>query len=155
MLDLTRTRPWFGMGGYGRNFVYDRVTGQSLTVVDGAVIACLSSHGIVGFFGVFGPLLASVLRAARRTRRIRDRSSRILAGALSLAAAVILFDLVINSTLPPLFIMLVGAVAGVVPGIIAEERRAREAAAVAAATDDGEAAAADASGPPEGALTQA
>lgn len=120
MLDITRARPWFGMGGYGRNFVYDG-RGNPTTVVDGFVIGLISTRGIVGFLTFLGPLLFSVLGASRVIRQIKTRSSRILLSALTLCCAVVLFDLIVNSTLPPLFIMTFGALRGLTPGLIAEE----------------------------------
>src|SRR5450432_148267 len=63
MLDLTRDRPWFGWGGYGRNFIYDQYTGKRITVPDGMVILTLSMRGLIGFAAYFGPFVTSVLRA--------------------------------------------------------------------------------------------
>lgn len=122
MMTLTQKRPWFGWGGYGRNFVYDPETGQRLTVVDGMVIAELSSRGLAGFLTGFGPYLLSILRASRRVRLIRNREVRILMAALTLCGGVIMFDLIVNATLPPMFIMMLGALNGLAPGILAEER---------------------------------
>jgi hypothetical protein len=123
MLDLTRTRPWFGMGEYGRNFLYDPITGKSVSVIDGLVIAVLSTRGLVGFLAFFGPYVFSVLQASRRAKRIQVESNRILVSALTLACAVILFDLILNATFPALFIMMMGALSGIVPGILAEEEQ--------------------------------
>jgi O-antigen ligase len=124
MLKLTQSRPWFGWGGYGRTFLYDIYSGKRVTVVDGMVIAELSSRGLVGFLAFLGPLVWSVVRAARATRRIATRTTRMVMSALVLACGVILFDLIINSTLTPPFILMLGALNGLVPGIRAEEERA-------------------------------
>jgi O-antigen ligase len=122
MLDLTRQRPWFGWGGYGRNFLYDRLTGKVHTVVDGAVIASLSVRGLIGFFSYFGPFIFTLLRAARLSNRIKDRGNRILLSAMTLACSFVLFDLILNSSFPPLYMLLIGALYGLPSGIIAEER---------------------------------
>jgi hypothetical protein len=124
MLDLTRLRPLFGWGGYGRNMVWDLRSGRATTIVDGMVIATLSSRGLVGFFAYFGPFVISVLRACRLNKRIKDRSSRMMLTALTLACSVILFDLIINATTPPIFILLFGALYGLPSGIIAEQEAA-------------------------------
>jgi hypothetical protein len=123
MLDLMRNRPWFGMGGYGRNFLYNPVTGKPDSVIDGAVIADLSTRGLIGFLMFFGPFVFSVLQASRRARRIQLESDRVLITALTLACAIILFDLILNATLPGIFIMMLGALNGLVPGILAEEEQ--------------------------------
>ena len=121
MLDLARSRPWFGMGTYGRNFVYDPVSGRPDTVIDGEVIGTLSTRGGIGFVMFFGPYIFSVLRASRRARRIHLKADRVLVAALTLACALILFDLILNATFPAIFIMMLGALSGIVPGILAEE----------------------------------
>jgi hypothetical protein len=121
MLDLTRDRPWFGWGGYGRNFVYDQTTGERITVPDGMVILTLSTRGLIGFAAYFGPFVVSVLSASRLVRKVRDRSNRILLTALTLACALMLFDLIINATLPPVFMLFLGALCGLPQGIIDEE----------------------------------
>jgi O-antigen ligase len=121
MLALTQTRPVFGMGGYGRNFVYDPITGKSQTVPDGAVIMALSNRGIAGCLAFFAPFLFAVVKATRQARRIRTRSMRHLISALALSCGVISFDLILNATLPSIFIMMFGALNGIVPGILAEE----------------------------------
>jgi hypothetical protein len=135
MLDLTRMRPWFGWGGYGRNFVYDPVSGHPVTIVDGLVIELLSTAGLIGFFAFFAPFAASVLRAARLVKKIKNRSNRYMLTGLTFACAVILFDLIINATLPPLFVMLFGALYGLPPGILAEEQAAEAAEAELVARD--------------------
>jgi hypothetical protein len=128
MLDLTRMRPWFGWGGYGRNFVYDPVSGHSLTVVDGMVIEMLSAEGLVGYFAFFGPLAVTVLRAARLVKKVKNRANRYMLTGLTLACSLILFDLIINAVLPPVFILVFGALYGLPTGILAEEQAAEAAA---------------------------
>ena len=46
---------------------------------------------------------------------------RHLISALALSCGVISFDLILNATLPSIFIMMFGALNGIVPGILAEE----------------------------------
>jgi hypothetical protein len=129
MLDLTRQRPWFGWGGYDRPFVFDLVSGRKLTVPDGWVILELSGRGLVGFFAYFGPFVVAVVRACRMVKKIGDRSDRTLLAGLVLACTFILFDLIINSTFPPIFVMLFGALYALPPALIAQEREAAEAGA--------------------------
>lgn len=139
MLDLTRLRPWFGWGGYGRNFVYDLYSGKRITVPDGWVILELSTRGLLGFFAYFGPFVAAVVRACRLVPRVRDRSNRLLLAGLTLVCAAVLFDLVINSTFPPLFVMLFGALWTLPSALIAEEQAEDEAEDEAAADDEADA----------------
>jgi hypothetical protein len=131
LLNNTRLRPWFGWGGYGRAFIYDDYSGRALTIPDGWVILQLSTRGLVGFFAYFGPFVAAVVRAYRVVPRIKDRSARLLLCALTLACAVVLFDLIINSTFPPILMLLFGALWTLPTAIVAKEAAA-EAAAVEA-----------------------
>ena len=122
MLNLARTRPWFGMGGYSRNFVYDARTGKTNTVVDGAVMECFTCYGLVGFLMFYGPFIFTTIKAAVISRKIKSQQSRLLIAALVVCCAVTLFDLMMNSTFTPFYIMLFGALAGSVQGIISEEK---------------------------------
>jgi hypothetical protein len=124
LMDLTRQRPWWGWGGWGRSFVYDPVTGKSLTVVDGTVIITLSQHGIVGFISYFFPYIFTVFRACRLIKKVRSRSDKLMLAALAANCAVILFDLIINSSFFPIFMLMFGALYGLPSGIIEEEANA-------------------------------
>jgi hypothetical protein len=127
MLDLTRHRAFFGWGGWGRNFVYDPNTGRCTSVVDGAVIICLSSHGLFGFITYYMPYALTVIRSTRFIKRIQSRQDKLVLSALALNCAVILIDLVVNSAFFPVFMLMFGALYGLSEGIVAEERAAAEA----------------------------
>ena len=49
-------QPWFGWGGWGRNFVIDR-HGKALTTVDGMWIIALGTNGVVGLISFESALL--------------------------------------------------------------------------------------------------
>jgi O-Antigen ligase len=127
LIDLTRMRPWFGWGGWGRPFVYDPITGRLITVVDGAVIITLASHGLVGFLTYFLPYGYTVVRAARLVKKIKSRSDKIILSGLALTCSVFLVDLIVNSAFFPVFMLLTGALYGLPSGIIAEEKAAEAA----------------------------
>ena len=129
MLDLTRNRPWFGFGGYGRCFVYDPHTGRQETVPDGVVAMTLSSRGFVSFYAYFIPYAFSVLRARFLIRKIRKRSNKVLLSGLTMSCAIILFDLIINSTFFPLFMMLFGILYGMPTAMMREEAEEAQAQA--------------------------
>jgi hypothetical protein len=133
LLDFTAQRPWWGWGGWGRNFLYDPHTGKELTIVDGAVIIAVSSHGVFGFLTYFLPYGYSVIRAARLIRKIKSRADRIMMSAFAINCAVILFDLIINSAFFPLFMLFFGALYGLSTGIVAEEAQAEAEAEAEAA----------------------
>lgn len=124
MMDLTRLRPWWGWGGYGRAFVHDPVTGGSTSIPDGALVINLSTHGWVGFYAYFLPYAYAIFRLPRLIRKIQSRNDRLLLSALALNCAVILFDLIINSSFFPIFMVFMGALYGLPTSIAAEEARA-------------------------------
>jgi hypothetical protein len=126
MLDLTRHRVWFGWGGWGRNFVYDPDTGRCTSVVDGAVIICLSSHGLFGFITYYMPYALTVVRSVKFIKRIQSRADKLVLAALAMNCAVILIDLVMNSAFFPPFMLMFGALYGLSEGIVNEERTAYE-----------------------------
>jgi O-antigen ligase len=135
MLDLTRQRPWFGWGGYDRQFMRDLYSGKKLVVPDGWVALQLTTRGLVGFFAYFAPFVVTVARAGRMFKRIQDRSNRMLIAGLIFVCTLILFDLIINSTIPPIFVMLFGALYSLPPALIAEEEEEAEQSAL---SDDDE-----------------
>jgi hypothetical protein len=138
MLDRLRERVAFGWGGYGRNFVY-APWGQAMTVVDGFSIIQLSTRGLVGYAAFFALYLTPVIQARRFIKRIKERNSRYLVCGLGLVVAVLMLDMTMNAPNNPFLTMLVGALSGSVPGILAEEKaqaaQLAEAAALMAESD--------------------
>jgi hypothetical protein len=124
MLDLASKRPWWGWGGYSRGFVHDPRTGATLSIPDGAVVINLSLHGWAGFLGYFFPYAYTILRAPKLIRRIRSRSDRILLSALCLNSAVVLLDLIFNTSFFPIYMLFIGAIYGLCTGIPEEEANA-------------------------------
>ena len=55
-------RPWFGWGGWGRNFVTDRY-GRSITTVDGMWIIALGTNGLIGLISFESALLLPMVIA--------------------------------------------------------------------------------------------
>ena len=106
-------RPWFGWGGYGRQFTYDP-WGNQISLADGQWILVMGMLGIVGFVGSFGLLLTPIFRFARRElRRVTSRSDALLASTALLMAAVYVFDLLPNAGLAPYLTMIIGALVGI------------------------------------------
>lgn len=111
---LTRAiqRPWFGWGGYGRQFTWE--WGHQKTVVDGEWIGALGYSGVVGFVGHFGLLVLPIFVFARkRLRQMASGSDAVLASTLILMSAAFVFDLIPNAGEAPYLTMLVGALAGI------------------------------------------
>jgi hypothetical protein len=139
LLEKAYQRIWLGWGSYNRNRVFDTYTGEIVTITDGFWIIQFGKRGIVGFVTVFGLLLTPIWRAARHLSRIRSRDDRILIASLSLVVAVYCVDLLPNGFLSSFTILLAGALAGLIPGLQAEQRarRARAARRAAESADHG------------------
>ena len=112
LLSRALQRPWFGWGGYGRQFTY--IWGHQKEVVDGEWIGSLGYSGIVGFIGHFGLLVLPIFVFARkRLRQMESRSDAILASTLLLMSAAFVFDLIPNAGEAPYLTMMIGALAGI------------------------------------------
>lgn len=111
LLERALERFWFGWGSWGRNLVYDPLTGDSISVTDGRWIIVLGSVGLFGFLCEFGLLCLPIFALAR------GATSRIAAGT-ALMLGVNMVDLLPNATLTPMTWLLSGALLGYV-----EERR--------------------------------
>jgi hypothetical protein len=106
-------RPWFGWGGWGRQFLYNPWGGLQ-SIVDGEWIAMLGYSGVVGFLSIFGLLILPIFRFARKKLpRMVSRRDTILGSTVLLISAAYVFDLLPNSGVAPYLMMTIGALAGV------------------------------------------
>lgn len=112
LLAHAEKRPWFGWGGFGRNFLHDPVTGEMINIADGQWIITLGIYGWCGFIAVFGLTVLPLLLLAREAWATGGEGiSRMTAGwSLILAASVM--DLLPNATQVPLTWLMVGALLG-------------------------------------------
>jgi hypothetical protein len=104
-------RPWFGWGGWGRQFPYS-IWGK-LAIPDGEWIVVLGESGAVGFLGIFGLLLLPIFRFARK--RLSQEASgpaRFLGATALFISVAFVFDLLPNAGMAPYLLLIVGALAG-------------------------------------------
>lgn len=130
LLDRAALKPWFGWGGYGRNLIYDPMTGAGTSIADGAWIITLGIYGWLGYLAQFGLLVLPLLLMGREMLSRRAPVSPWVA-AVCLLVAANLVDMLPNATLVPLTWMMAGAVLGHAEGL-ARARRAARAAAIRA-----------------------
>lgn len=116
LLEKALERWVYGWGSFGRNRIYTS-WGQDVSVTDGFWVIVLGSNGAVGFIGVFGVLLAPIWMAARRLRRLEPGATRTLLGVLTLIVAVLGVDLLPNSIMSVITMLLAGALAGIAQGL--------------------------------------
>lgn len=112
LLDRARERPAFGWGAWGRNRVYDPLTGKDLSVIDGRWIITIGTFGWFGYFAEFGLLAWPILLLARRARRLGAGEFPPYAGTLALILAANMVDMLPNATLIPFTWLLAGAALG-------------------------------------------
>lgn len=111
LLAHAAARPVFGWGGWGRNLLFDPVTGGLLTITDGRWIIAIGVEGWFGYLGEFGLLTMPVFVLALRVSRSTENISRY-ATAIALMLAANLADLILNATLVPLTWLLAGSILG-------------------------------------------
>ena len=104
-------KPWFGWGGFGRNLLYDPVTGAGLSIADGAWIITMGIYGWAGYLSQFGLLVLPMLLLGIEVWRSRLPVTPWVA-AVSLIFAANLVDLLPNATLVPFTWLMAGAILG-------------------------------------------
>ena len=118
LLARAAEKPLFGWGTWGRNHVYDPMTGDMLSITDGHWIIVIGSFGWTGYLAQFGllalPLVMLFLRFPARPAS--------LAGPVALLLAANLFDLLPNATLVPLTWLLAGALLGHAEALRTQDR---------------------------------
>jgi hypothetical protein len=130
LLVKARQRMVFGWGEYNRSSLFDD-WGRPSTVTDGHWIVIVGVLGMVGFASTFGMLLFPIFVARRRTRRIHDRSDRMLVAGVSLIIGSIAIDLIPNGLWDGYPYLFAGALMSVTRNLaLGERRRASRAALV-------------------------
>ncbi|HEU4430011.1 MAG TPA: hypothetical protein VFT98_14710 [Myxococcota bacterium] len=108
---LTRAlaRPWFGWGAHGRHMVFDEVTGEDISTVDGYWILMFATRGVFAWLAFFSLAILPVALAARRLRRISSEHGRLLLLGLAAISVTYTLDLLPNGLFSNLPLFLSGA----------------------------------------------
>ncbi|WP_428243547.1 O-antigen ligase family protein [Gynuella sp.] len=112
LLAKANERPLFGWGSYGRNRVFDPYTGRDISTTDGTWILFFGKQGWVGYIAFFGLLcypIFAMYRVAKRGGYISPFSIGI-----GIALSLNLLDLIPNSSLSHLTLLMTGALLGYV-----------------------------------------
>lgn len=105
-------RPWFGWGGYARNFIHDLTTGERTTVADGAWVIQIGTYGWLGYVAQFGLLCLPLWLLAREAIANPEAAFTLPLAGLTLIFAFNMLDLLPNGTLVPLTWLMAGALLG-------------------------------------------
>ena len=108
LLDKARERPFFGWGGWGRNFVFDE-EGRNITITDGYWVLIIGQGGWLRYLAEFGLLCIPAFLVVGRARRHKFGPET---AALVVVLAANLVDLIPNATITPLTWMIAGAIWG-------------------------------------------
>ncbi|HEX2676951.1 MAG TPA: hypothetical protein VHM19_09935 [Polyangiales bacterium] len=101
-------RPWFGWGGFGRERMYDPITGKDLTVQDGQWVIVYGQLGICGFLLFYGVMLTPGILLAFRMNRIPKHSDRALLAGFAFITSLCAVNSLPNMYLPVLPFFLSG-----------------------------------------------
>lgn len=109
LLRKANEKPIFGWGTWGRNRVYDRDTGQDISVTDGGWIIHFGMYGWFGYLALFGMLAAVTLQALRAVDS-KLTPGNVTLGGLTLLLTVYVVDQVPNANPLSLTFLIAGAV---------------------------------------------
>ncbi|GAB1360923.1 hypothetical protein MASR1M32_01590 [Rhodobacter sp.] len=112
LLSRAEERPWFGWGGYARNFTHNPVNGQILNIADGAWIIQIGTYGWLGYLAEFGLLCLPLWLLGREALAQRSAAFTPEVAGLALIFAFNMLDLLPNGTLVPLSWLIAGALLG-------------------------------------------
>lgn len=112
LLERAELRPWFGWGGYGRNFLHHPVTGEIANIADGLWIITLGIYGWTGYIAEFGLTALPLLLLARESWRAPELVLSPYVGGLALILATNMLDMLPNATMIPFTWLMAGALLG-------------------------------------------
>lgn len=109
LLARANLKPLFGWGSWGRNRIYDPVTGDDDSVTDGDWIITIGVTGWFGYLARYGLLALPLVFLARR--RKAGQLTFVTAG-LCLIQAANLLDAIPNASIVPVTWLIAGSLAG-------------------------------------------
>ena len=126
LLERAYEKPVFGWGSWGRNMIYNDITGAIETITDGRWIIVMGKYGWLGFLAEFGLLVLPIFLLWREMLARKPDEISPFVGPLTLMLAANAAELVPNATLTPLTWLLSGALMGYAETLRRERLRLRE-----------------------------
>lgn len=122
-------RPLLGWGGWGRNRVYNEVTGKDMSITDGKWVIQLGNYGFVGLVSLLAATLLPTLLFLQRCPAAWWRAPTV-SPAVGLATLLVInmIDDLMNGSAHLPCILVAGALAGVAGSAAVPRRRAAGAA---------------------------
>ena len=112
LLNRAMDRPFFGWGGWGRNRVYDEGFGEDTSVTDGRWIVVMGVNGLLGFISYFGMLVLPIFYSAKVIDKIESNRHKVYIAAQALILAFCVVDLLPNSNMGAVHLLLAGSLLG-------------------------------------------
>jgi len=113
LVERAREKYWVGWGAYSRNRIFDPVSGQDITVTDGAWIIRFGELGMIGMSFTFLLFIVPSFRLMRRLRQLRLGQDEHLIFGVAFYVGLYSFEMVPNGILSYYFpFFLAGAVSG-------------------------------------------
>ena len=110
LLAKANQKPWLGWGGWGRNRIFDKWTGQDISVTDGGWIIYYGVFGWLGYLSLFGLFAIASFRALRLTDKLVTPAN-LTRGGLALMLALYVLDAIPNGAQLTLIFLLAGSIA--------------------------------------------
>jgi hypothetical protein len=121
LLARANEKPLFGWGNWGRNQIYDAVSGRLISVTDGIWIILIGIYGWVGYVAHFGMITLPILFNFLRHSKL---GPSLITPGLMLVLSVAMIDMIPNAGLMPYVWLIAGGLAGYVlwrPQDVADE----------------------------------
>lgn len=113
LLERANKKPWFGWGTWGRNRVFDPITGEDLSITDGSWIIRYGAFGWLGYLGTMGLIAYPLITFARRRKSGSDyRAYSPYTLSLCAILTIYLIDQIPNSSITQLTYLIGGAILG-------------------------------------------
>lgn len=112
LLEKANERRFFGWGGWGRNRVFDPESGKDISVTDGFWIIIFGAYGWVGYVTIFGLLCYPVIKLYGTSRGRAGTTVPLITAGLGVMLVFNMLDLLPNSSLTHITVLLAGAVQG-------------------------------------------
>ena len=125
LLERASEKLLFGWGGWGRNQVFDPMTGEMLTISDGQWIITIGQFGWFGYLGTFGLLVIPLFALWACYRQTPNPQIPPQVPVLALLLGANTIDLLPNATLIPFTWLLAGALLGHTESQTARDRALR------------------------------
>lgn len=109
LLARANEKPAFGWGGWGRNQIFDPVTGEMISVTDGIWVILIGVYGWTGYLAYFGLFTLPIMLSVQLRK---GANPSLITPGLMLVLGALLIDFLPNAGLVPYVWMIAGALAG-------------------------------------------